>query len=117
MTDMNRAERAGQAAKAARRRRRERERVVGWTAAALLGLPLLFAAVWCRMEVCEELRRRDDLLARQDESLHATLKLTGQKSRLSIWENLEPRARALGLREPHSSEVVWVPIVDAEDWR
>jgi len=85
--------------------------------AAALGLPLLFAAVWCRMEVCEELRLRDELLARRDASVSASLKLTGRKSRLSIWENLGPRARALGLNEPSSSQVVWVAIADTGDRR
>ncbi|MEZ5066664.1 MAG: hypothetical protein R3B81_18215 [bacterium] len=117
MTETNRAERAGEAAKVARRHRRERKRVLGWTAAALLGFPLLFAAVWCRMEVCEELRRQDELLARRDALQHARWKLTGEKSRLSTWEELEPRAKALGLREPKSQQVVWIARNESEDRR
>jgi hypothetical protein len=117
MAERNRAEKAGRVAKASLKRRKDRERTVGWVAAAFLGLPLLFAAVWCRMEVTEELRRRDDLLARRDAVTHARLKLTGEKSRLSTWEHLERRATALGLHEPSSSQVVWVAIEHAEDRR
>ena len=104
------AERAGRAAKAAQRRRRERERVVGWSAAALLGLPLLFAAVWLRMQVCEELRHRDELLAQRDLLQHQSLKLAGEKSRLSTWETIESEALQAGLRSPASEEVVWVAL-------
>jgi hypothetical protein len=105
----NRAERAGRAAKTALRRRRERRRVVGWTAAALLGIPLLFAAVWCRLEVSRALAQRDDLLAQRESLVQAHLRLDGEKTRLATWESLGPRAMALGLRTPHAADVLWVP--------
>jgi len=81
---------------------------VGWTAAALLGIPLLFAAAWCRLEMERVLARRDDLLARHESLAHARLKLDGEKTRLATWESLGPRAAALGLRTPRPAEVRWV---------
>jgi hypothetical protein len=83
---------------------------VGWTAAALLGIPLLFAAVWCRLELSRVLARRDDLLARREALAQAEVRLAGEKTRLATWESLGPRAAALGLRIPRSSEVLWVPV-------
>lgn len=107
-TDGNRAERAGRAAKTALRRRRERKRVVGWAAATLLGIPLLFAAVWCRLEVSRALGRRDELLAQKELLEHSVVRLEGEKTRLATWESLSGRAAQLGLRAPRSSEVVWI---------
>lgn len=104
----NGAERAGRAAKTALRRRLERKRVVGWAAAALLGIPLLFAAVWCRLAVSQELVQRDDLIARAETLERTNVRLTGEKTRLATWASLQPRARDLGLRSPGPSEVEWV---------
>jgi hypothetical protein len=104
----NRAERAGRAAKTALRRRRERKRVVGWAAATLLGIPLLFAAVWCRLEVSRALSQRDELLARKELLEHSVLRLSGEKTRLVTWASLSVRAGQLGLRAPRSSEVLWI---------
>ena len=113
----NRAERAGRAAKTALRRRRERRRLVGWSATAVLGIPLLFAAVWCRLEVSRLLAHRDDLLAQREALAQAEVRLAGEKTRLATWESLGPRARALGLRVPRSTEVVWVPRGKGRPWR
>lgn len=108
----NPAERAGQAAKTARRLRRERERVAGWASAALLAIPLLFAAVWTRTEVARELRVRDELYARRDSLECTLLRLDWKKSRLSGWEQVEARLAGNGLRAPRPDEVIWVPVED-----
>ncbi|GJM44604.1 MAG: hypothetical protein DHS20C21_14460 [Gemmatimonadota bacterium] len=109
-TQGSRAERAGRAAKTAQRRRRDREKVVGLATAALLGIPLLFAAVWCRMEVSSELRDRDDLLARQHTLQRSILELDGERTRLMTWSHLGEQAKKLGLREPTATDVMWVQI-------
>lgn len=106
----DRAERAGQAAKTAQRRRRERERAVGWATSVLLGVPLLFAAVWCHMEVSQELRARDDLRARRHTLSRALVELEGHRTRLMTWPVLGKAAEAYGLREPRAADVVWVPV-------
>ncbi len=108
----NAAERAGRAAKTASRRRKKRERVVGVTAAALVLVPLLFAAVWVRMEISGSLRHRDDLLAERRKLDRSLLDLAGRKARLSTWESVAPRARGIGLRAPEADEVVWVSVPD-----
>jgi len=77
---------------------------------ALLGVPLLFAAVWCRMEVSQELRHRDDLLARKRALARTFLELDGERTRLMTWPYLGAQAEALGLREPAAAEVIWVPV-------
>jgi hypothetical protein len=104
----NRAEKAGRAAKTALRRRRERKRIVGWTAGMLLGIPLLFGAVWSRLEVSRALSQRDELLARRETLTQSVVRLTGEKTRLATWESLSVRAAKLGLRAPRSSEVLWI---------
>ncbi len=109
-TSVDRAERAGRAAKTAQRRRRERERVVGLATTALLGIPLLFAAVWCRMEIQERLRERDDLLAQRQTLERSLMKLEGERTRLLTWAHLGKRAKELGLREPTPKEVMWIPV-------
>jgi hypothetical protein len=106
----DRAERAGRAAKTSQRRRRERERVVGLATTALLGVPLLFAAVWCRMEVSQELRRRDDRLAKQCTLERSLVELQGERTRLMTWPYLGMQAKGIGLREPSAAEVMWVPV-------
>ncbi len=106
--EANGAERAGRAAKTALRRRRDRRRVVGWSAAALVGIPLLFAAVWCRLAVSQSLVQRDDLIARAESLEQIHVRLTGEKSRLATWAALQPRARELGLRAPRPAEVEWI---------
>jgi hypothetical protein len=106
----NPAERAGQAAKTARRQRRDRERVLGLTGAALLAIPLLFAAVWIREEVQRELRVRDDLTARRDSLETSVLRLESRKSRLSGWNHLEDRLARTGLRPASRPEVLWVKV-------
>lgn len=106
----NPAERAGRAAKTVRRLRRDRERVAGLAGAALLAIPLLFAAVWTRTEVQRELRRRDDLYALRDSLEYSVLRLSGQKSRLTGWEEVERRLERTGLRPPTRSDVVWVKV-------
>lgn len=106
----DRAERAGRAAKTAQRRRRDRERAVDVATATLLGIPLLFAAVWCRMEVSKELHTRDGLLARSVELERSVIVLDGERTRLMTWSHLGEKAGSLGLREPAASDVVWVPV-------
>jgi hypothetical protein len=109
-SNLRRAERAGQAAKTTMRRRRERERVVWWTTAVLFGIPLLFVAVWFRMEVSTELRVRDDLIAERRRLERAVAELSGEKTRLSTWESIGARAHRAGLRPPNTSEVLWVRV-------
>jgi len=106
----DRAERAGQAAKTAQRRRREREKAVGMATAVLFGVPLLFAAVWCHMEVSQELRARDDLRARRHTLSRALVELDGRRTTLMTWPYLGRAAEAFGLREPRAADVVWVPV-------
>jgi hypothetical protein len=84
--------------------------VVGWAVAVLLGIPLLFAAVWERMKVSEGLRIQDDLLAERERLEHSILELTGEKNRLSTWASIGDRARAIGLRPPTTSEVLWIEV-------
>ena len=81
---------------------------MGWSAAALLGIPLLFAAVWCRLAVSQALVQRDDLIARAEILEQTRVRLTGEKSRLATWASLQPRARELGLRAPTPVEVEWI---------
>jgi hypothetical protein len=90
---------------------------VGWTAVALLGIPLLFVAVWCRLETSRALAHRDDLLAQREELQHSLLRLSGEKTRLATWESLAPRASALGLRAPRPSEVQWLAVRPMRGWR
>jgi hypothetical protein len=108
----DRAERAGRAAKTASLRRRKRERMVGWTAGALVAVPLLFGAVWARIAVSEELKRRDDLRAERLKLERSSLELEGRLAKLSTWESVAPRARRIGLRPPQAREVVWVSVPD-----
>lgn len=84
--------------------------MVGLATTALLGVPLLFAAVWCRMEVSQELCRRDDLLARQRTLSRTLLELEGQRTKLMTWPYLGRQAEGIGLREPVAAEVVWVEV-------
>ena len=81
---------------------------MGWSAAALLGIPLLFAAVWCRLEVSKALAQRDGLLAQRDQLLQSQMRLTAEKTRLATWASLGPRASELGLRPPRPEQVRWV---------
>jgi hypothetical protein len=104
------AERAGRAAKTAHGLRRERGRVVGWAVAVLLGLPLLFAAVWLRDAVSRELRERDELYAERERLDHSLLELSGERTRLSTWASIGKRSEKIGLRPPGASEVVWIPV-------
>lgn len=90
---------------------------MGWAAVALLGIPLLFAAVWCRLETSRALSRRDDLLAQREELQHSVIRLAGAKTRLATWESLAPRASELGLRAPRPAEVQWVPVRAVRGWR
>jgi hypothetical protein len=83
----------------------------------LLGIPLLFAAAWCRLEVSHALAHRDDLLARREELQHSIIWLTNDKTRLATWESLAPRAETLGLREPRAWEVKWVAVRKKWGWR
>jgi hypothetical protein len=106
----NRAERAGTAAKTARRQRRERERVAGWIAAVLFGLPLLFAAAWLRTGVSLELRHQDDLLAEHDALDQRLLALSCDRDRLTSRPSVEARARQLGLAPPKLAQVRWIPV-------
>ena len=110
LTNQHRAERAGRAAKTALRRRRERGRVAWWTAAVLFGIPLLFVAVWFRMEVSNQLRIRDDLLAKRESLERAVTELDGERTRLCTWASIGARARDIGLRPPQTSEVLWVRV-------
>ena len=112
VSNQGRAERAGRAAKTKLRRRRERGRVVWWTTAVLLGIPLLFVAVWLRMKVSNELRFRDDLIAERNRLERAVTELAGERTRLSTWASIGSRARLIGLRPPKTSEVLWVPVVN-----
>jgi len=109
-SSQNRAERAGRAAKATLRRRRERGRVVWWTTGVLLGIPLLFAAVWFRVSVSNELRLRDDLIAERNRLERAVIELAGERTRLSTWASIGTRARRIGFRPPKTSEVLWVRV-------
>ena len=84
--------------------------MVGWTAAALLGLPLLFVAVWTRMEVTRELRTQDDLVAEAESLERSVLEMSWKRERLVSWENVEERAEDLGLRPPGPQQVVWVRV-------
>jgi hypothetical protein len=84
---------------------------------ALLGIPLLFAAAWCRLEMSRLLARRDDLLAEREELQHSLIRLAGEKTRLATWESLGPRAAELGLRAPRPSEVQWVAVRPMGGWR
>lgn len=106
----NRAERAGTAAKTARRQRRERERVAGWIAAVLLGLPLLFAAAWLRTGVSLELRQQDDLLAERESLEQRLLALSCERDQLTSRPNVERRARQLGLAPPKLAQVQWISV-------
>ncbi len=106
----NAAERAGRAAKTAWRRRKKRGRVVGWTVGALVAVPLLFAAVWVRIEMSDRLKARDELLAEQDRLERMVLDLTGRRVRLSTWNSISPKAERLGLRAPCVDEVVWIRV-------
>jgi hypothetical protein len=110
LSSQHRAERAGRAAKTTQGRRRERERVVWWSTAVLLGIPLLFVAVWFRMQVSNELRLRDDLVAERGRLTRAVGELTGERTRLSTWASIGGRARGIGLRPPRTSEVLWVRV-------
>jgi len=87
---------------------------VGWTGAALLAIPLLFAAVWTRTEVARELRVRDELYARRDSLECSLLQLDWKRSRLSGWEQMEARLARTGLRAPHRDEVIWVSVRDTD---
>ena len=82
---------------------------MGWSAAALLGIPLLFAAVWCRLTVSQALAQRDDLIARAEILHQAQVRLTGEETRQTTWSSLQPRAASLGLRAPRPAEVEWIP--------
>jgi hypothetical protein len=84
--------------------------VVGLATTALLGIPLLFAAVWCHMEVQEQLRERDDRVAQRESLERSLMKLEGDRTRLLTWAHLGKRAKELGLREPTPSEVIWIPV-------
>jgi hypothetical protein len=110
LASQHRAERAGRAAKTGLRRRRERERVVWWATAVLLAIPLLFAAVWFRVQVGDELRLRDDLVAERERLERAVGELAGERTRLSTWASIGGRARGIGLRPPRTSEVLWVRV-------
>jgi hypothetical protein len=92
------------------RRRRERGRVVGIAASALVAVPLLFAAVWVRVEVTEGLKAADDLRAERTRLEREVLELGGRLARLATWDRVEPRARRLGLRPPEVDEVMWVSV-------
>lgn len=104
------AERAGRAAKTAWRRRKKRGRVVGWSVGALVAVPLLFAAVWVRIEMSDRLEARDELLAERDRLERTVLDLTGRRARLSTWSSIFPKAERLGLRAPRVDDVVWIPV-------
>ena len=107
------AERAGRAAKAAWRRRKKRGRVVEWTVGAMVGVPLLFAAVWVRIEMSESLRARDRLLAERDRLERTMLELEAKRARLSTWDSIVAKAGRLGLRPPAVDEVLWVPVPES----
>jgi pimeloyl-ACP methyl ester carboxylesterase len=107
---INRAERAGTAAKTARRQRRDRERVAGWIAAVLVGLPLLFAAAWLRTGVSLALRQQDDLLAARDVLHQRVLALSCERDRLTSRPYVEARAKQLGLGPPKLAQVRWIPV-------
>lgn len=81
-----------------------------WTTAVLLGIPLLFVAVWFRMQVSNELRLRDDLVAERNRLERAVTELTGERTRLSTWASIGTRARRIGFRPPKTSEVLWVRV-------
>jgi hypothetical protein len=84
--------------------------VLGLTGAALLAIPLLFAAVWIREAVSHELKVRDGLTARRDSLEHSVMRLTAQKSRLTGWNHLEDRLARTGLRPASRPEVLWVKV-------
>ena len=88
--------------------------MVWWTGFVLLGIPLLFAAVWFRMKVSTELRLRDDLLAERKRLERAVTELAGERTRLSTWASIGTRAGGLGLRPPRTSEVVWIRVVNGQ---
>ena len=81
---------------------------MGWSAAAILGIPLLFAAVWCRLTVSQALAHRDDLIARAEVLKQTQVRLEGEQTRQATWSSLSPKAASLGLRAPRPAEVEWI---------
>jgi hypothetical protein len=82
----------------------------GWWSAALVGIPLLFGAVWARVAISDALREHDRLLERRKELDRSVQGLTGEHQRLTTWPNLANRAHSLGLRAPEPQEVVWIAL-------
>lgn len=82
----------------------------GWWSAALLGIPLLFGAVWARVAISDALREQDRLLARKRALDRSLQELTGTRQHLTTWPSLVNRAHSLGLRAPEPQEVVWIAL-------
>jgi hypothetical protein len=82
----------------------------GRWSAALLGIPLLFGAVWARVAITDELREHDRLVEKRKTVDRSVQELTGTRQRLRTWKHLASRARSLGLRAPEPQEVVWIAL-------